>query len=49
MTQYSKKIKKQVICDFGSGIPCKNICLKYNISKSCLYNWIKLFDVKTSQ
>ena len=43
---YSTEIHKQAINAYNNGISVKEICTSFSISRSCLYNWIKLFSVK---
>lgn len=49
MKKYTKEFKQKVVDEHKSGMPCKDICMKYSIPKSCLYDWLKLYDVKTDK
>lgn len=48
MTKYTKEFKEIIVKEYQQGISCKNICAKYRIPKSCLYDWLKFFQVKTN-
>lgn len=48
MTKYTKEFKEIIVKEYQQGISCKNICAKYSIPKSCLYDWLKFFQVKTN-
>ena len=48
MTKYTKEFKEIIVKEYQQGISCKNICAKYRIPKSCLYDWLKFFEVKNN-
>ncbi len=43
---YSQQIRKNAINDYSKGKSVDGICNNYRISRTCLYNWIKLYSVK---
>ena len=45
--KYTKEIKSQILAEYSNGIKCKELCLKYKVSKSLLYEWIKGCKVLT--
>ncbi len=49
MNRYTKEFKEKIITDYQQGTTCKNICENYSIPKSCLYDWLKLYRVKTNK
>ena len=48
MKKYTYNFKQKVINDYHQGMTCKELCIKYSIEKSCLYDWLKFFEVKNN-
>lgn len=49
MKRYTHEFKEKVVKEFIEGKSCKNICSQYKIPKSCLYDWLKLYKVRTNK
>ncbi len=46
--QFSEEFKKKIVTLYSEGTSVTSICNKYKISKSSVYNWIKMYtEVKT--
>ena len=44
----SEELKKQLVKLYNAGRSVQSICEEYKISKSSLYNWVKLYsEIKT--
>lgn len=45
--KFPKELKFKIFEEYENGINCKELCLKYGVSKSLLYEWIKDCNVLT--
>ena len=43
VTKYTKEFKEIIVKKYQQGMTCKELCNKYSIAKSCLYDWLKFF------
>lgn len=49
MQKFTKEFKLKVVDEYQNGASCKELCTKYSIPKTCLYDWLKLYKVKTAK
>lgn len=43
---YTLETRTQAISAYAEGKSVKTICDSFGISRSCLYNWVKLYTVR---
>lgn len=46
MQKFKKEFKEKVINEYRNGLNYKEIKQKYGVSKTCLYDWLKLYPIK---
>ena len=43
---YPKEIQELALADYESGRSAREICEEYKISRSCLYKWVNVNEVR---
>lgn len=46
MKKYTIKFKEKIISEYKNGISYNEVREKYNVPKTCLYDWLKLYNIK---
>lgn len=49
MKKYTKDFKLKIVNEYEHRVGCKELCSMYSISKSSLYEWIKLYKVRVGK
>ncbi len=49
MQKFTKEFKLKVVDEYQNGVSCKELCTKYSIPKTCLYDWLKLYKINTTK
>ncbi len=46
---YKKALMTKTLHEYRNNKSVNEICKDFNISKSCMYSWIKLYSIKKTQ
>ena len=49
MQKFTKDFKLKVVEEYQKGSSCKELCANYSIPKPCLYDQLKLYNVRTAK